>query len=302
MLSSLRDRLVNHKFHYVSYKQAHQWRELFKRYSPFMSDPACRRIYEESCVYAARQLASPGAHVIGLGCGSGEKDLRLLEQLRSAGRTVIYTPADVSMPLVVTAQTLAEDAGFRSSAGVVCDLQAPMSLAELAPELGTFPTIVTFFGMIPNFEPTAILPNISRMARSGDVVILSANLAPGHDYETGMREVLPQYHNPATEAWLLTFLLDLGIARGDGAVRWVIETDSRYPALQRLGAYFRFQQRRSILVENQEFSFHPGDDLRLFFSYRYSIEGLQAVLADHGFGVRQTFAIAEEVVLLCEKN
>ena len=302
LLSSLRDRAVNHKFHYTSYRQARQWSALFSKYSPFINDPACAQMYEQSYGAAARRAATSSIQVVSLGCGSGEKDLRLLQSLRDRDRPARYTPVDVSMPLVLMAHQRAEEAGFASSAGVVCDLLAPLSFDELAPEVPTSERLVTFFGLIPNFEPRAILPNITAMLRPGDRLLLSGNLAPGSDYEAGLRKALPQYDNPATETWLLMFLEDLGIAREDGCLTWTVESDPHYPALRRLSAYFRFKRPQTIQADNEEFSFGQGEQIRLFFSYRYTIEHMRNVLADHGLGVRQTWVSGEEAVALCERQ
>ena len=301
LLSSLRDRAVNHKFHYTSYKQARRWNALFSQYSPFINDSACAQIYEQSYIHTAQHITASSIHIISLGCGSGEKDLRLLQSLRNTGRHSQYTPVDVSMPLVVLAHTQAAKTGFSPSAGIVCDLMAPLSLSDLAPEAETPGTLVTFFGMIPNFEPKAILPNIAAMLRPGGYLLLSGNLASGDDYEAGVRKVLPQYDNPSTEGWLLMFLEDLGVTRDDGRLAWTIEPDPHYPALRRLSAYFRFDCSRTVQVEGEEFAFAPGEQIRLFFSYRYTVEHLKNVLDDHGLGVRKTFIRGEEAVLLCER-
>ena len=74
--------------------------------------------------------------------------------------------------------------------------------------------------MIPNFEPQNILPKLAALVRPEDFLLFSANLAPGENYAAGVKKVLPQYDNPPTRDWLLTFLLDLGVARGDGELQF----------------------------------------------------------------------------------
>ena len=73
--------------------------------------------------------------------------------------------------------------------------------------------LVTFFGMIPNFEPQEILPKLASLIRPKDFLLFSANLAPGKNYAAGMKKILPQYDNPPTRDWLMTFLLDLGVEK-----------------------------------------------------------------------------------------
>ena len=140
------------------------------------------------------------------------------------------------------------------------------------------PSLVTFFGMIPNFEPEQILPKLASLVRPKDFLLFSANLAPGKNYAAGMKKILPQYDNPLTRDWLMTFLLDLGIERSDGELRFKIETDSA-SGLKRIVAGFHFTRPRRIEVENEAFDFRAGEAIRLFFSYRYTPERVHRFLA-----------------------
>src|SRR3974390_436705 len=102
LLKSLRTRRVNHKFHYDSVKQTQKWLALHQRYSPTRNDADCHRIYEESFGAATAVVKGKTVHVIGLGCGGGQKDTRLLNRLKSGGKTIFYTPCDVSTAMVLT--------------------------------------------------------------------------------------------------------------------------------------------------------------------------------------------------------
>ena len=98
-----------------------------------------------------------------------------------------------------------------------------MVVALRDPRLHASLRLVTFFGMIPNFEPQEILPKLASLIRPKDFLLFSANLAPGADYAAGMKKILPQYDNALTRDWLMTFLLDLGVERRDGELRFAIE-------------------------------------------------------------------------------
>src|SRR5207237_1110942 len=98
---------------------------------------------------------------------------------------------------------------------LVCDLASTADLASVlehncVPEASR---LITFFGMMPNFEPHLILPRLASVLRADDFLLLSANLAPGPDYAAGVQKILPLYDNALTRDWLLTFLLDLGLER-----------------------------------------------------------------------------------------
>ena len=104
--------------------------------------------------------------------------------------------------------------------------------------------LVTFFGMIPNFEPQFILPKLAALIRPKDLLLFSANLAPGKNYAAGVKTVLPQYDNAPTRDWLMTFLFDLGIEQGDGWLNVKIENGAG--GLRRIVARFQFRPGRAF--------------------------------------------------------
>src|SRR5450755_2107961 len=107
LLASLRARKVNHKFHYDSVKQTQKWLALHQIYSPTRNDDDCRAIYEQSFEAAAEKIKAKNVHVIGLGCGGGQKDTRLLKLLKARGKEIFYTPCDVSLAMVMVARQTA---------------------------------------------------------------------------------------------------------------------------------------------------------------------------------------------------
>jgi uncharacterized SAM-dependent methyltransferase len=297
LLESLRTRKVNHKFHYDSVKQSQQWLALHQAYSPSRTDPDCAATYDRGFAAGAARITGRRVHLVGLGCGGGQKDARLIKLLQDVGKEVYYTPSDVSTAMVLVARetalgVLPED----HCSPLVCDLaladDLPSVLAECAPPEAA--RLITFFGMLPNFEPPVILPWLAALVRSADHLLFSANLAPGSDYAAGVQRILPLYDNALTRDWLMTFLLDLGVERADGPVRFVIEDDLGGVGLKRVAAYFRFERPRHLAVENEEFEFRPGDEIGLFFSYRHTPALVQSLLGRHGFEVREQWITRSE--------
>ncbi len=183
---------------------------------------------------------------------------------------------------------------------VVCDLATAGDLQNL---LATRPpSLVTFFGMIPNFEPDQILPKLASLIRPNDFLLFSANLAPGTNYAAGVKRILPQYDNELTRDWLMMVLLDLGVERRDGKLRLAIE-DGRF-GLKRITARFHFCRPGRIEIEDEAFGFKTGDSIQLFFSYRYTPERVGQILAKYGLKVcSQWIAKSEEEgVFLCRRN
>ena len=297
LLDSLRTRAVNHKFHYDSVKQTQKWLALHQAYAPSRNDTDCAAIYDAGFAAVAEELRPNRIHVIGLGCGGGQKDTRLLRLLKDRAKEVSYTPCDVSTAMVLTARETAlavvpEDHCFP----FVCDLGNADDLpAAFAPR---HPAVLTFFGMIPNFEPKMIVPRLASLIGAEDRLLFSANLAPGKDYSVGVKKILPQYDNALTRDWLLAFLFDLGVESADGELRFLIED---VDSLKRIVAHFEFLRSRTIAVEDNQFKFKSGDSIRLFFSYRYTPALAQNLLQKHGLEVLNQWITKseEEGVFLC---
>ena len=157
--------------------------------------------------------------------------------------------------------------------------------------------------MIPNFEPEVILPRLASLVRPEDHLLLSANLAPGPDYAAGVQSILPLYDNAATRDWLLTFLLDLGIAWNDGELRFGVEEVQSGAGLRRVVAVFHFIHPRSIEIGVDRFEFRAGESIRLFFSYRYTPSLARAPLSRYGLPVLDQWisASGEEGVFLATR-
>lgn len=305
LLASLRTRRVNHKFHYDSVKQTNKWLALHQIYSPSRNDADCAATYDRAFAVAVTQIKAARVHLIGLGCGGGQKDTRLLKLLKQGGKAVSYTPCDVSVAMTLVAQQAAQAAlPVGKIFPLVCDLATTRDLAAVlaAQQRSSNARLVTFFGMIPNFEPQGIVPNLAKLLRRQDALLFSANLAPGADYQAGVARILPQYDNEPTREWLLTFLLDLGVERSDGELRFGIESGAE--SLQRVVARFKFKRSRTVVVDDVPISFRRGESVRLFFSYRYTPALVRKHLRRHGLSVRDQWITRsdEEGVFLCGRQ
>ena len=304
LLESLRTRRVNHKFHYDSIKQTNKWLALHQAYSPSRNDPDCVATYDRSFAEAAKVIRAARVFVLGLGCGGGQKDTRLLRRVFSAGKEVMYQPLDVSAAMVLVArQTASTVVSQHKCWPFVCDL---VTTEDLTGELGTrhffhSTRLVTFFGMIPNFEPSEILTKLALLVRPDDWLLFSANLAPGADYDLGVQSVLRQYDNELTREWLLTFLFDLGVECADGELRFEIEEQA---GLKRIVGRFYFGCSRTVEIEGESFEFKTGDTIQLFFSYRYTMELVREQLQRHQLAICNSWVTqsGEEGVFLCRRQ
>jgi L-histidine Nalpha-methyltransferase len=304
LAESLRARSVNHKFHYDSVKQTQKWLALHQAHSPSRNDADCAAIYDAGFNAVAARNQSKAVHVIGLGCGGGQKDTRLLRLLKERGKEIFYTPCDVSTAMVLTAREAAlAVVPPEQCFPLVCDLAGVDDLPAIfgTPNAQHATRLTTFFGMIPNFESEMILPKLASLLGAEDDLLFSANLAPGNDYAAGVKRILPQYDNALTRDWLLAFLFDLGVEPRDGELRFAVED---VQDLKRIEARFHFKHSRTIGLEDERFEFRAGESIRLFFSYRYTPELARQVLAQHGLEVVEQWVTRseEEGVFLCRRK
>ncbi|MFT4688368.1 MAG: L-histidine N(alpha)-methyltransferase [Verrucomicrobiia bacterium] len=306
LLESLRKRVLNHKFLYEGRRQARMWEATHQQHSPARNDAECQTLFMETFDSVAKLVKSPAVHIIGLGCGSGTKDIQLLNKIRNLGKMLVYTACDTSVPLVLIARQKAlEILDGRQVHDLVADLLTAEDLERIliTQTTGNSTRVLNFLGMIPNFEPGAILRRLSTFLRPEDILVFSANLSPGEDYRAGVEQVLPQYDNPETRAWLLGALGEVGIEPEDGELEFGIEEDSEGNGLLRIVATFVFANERTIPMSGEEFRFLPKDRFRVFYSYRHTAKTARDWLNRENIVVieEKVTSSGEEVIYVCRK-
>ena len=276
----LRQKIIASKFLYETPRQAELWLKVHELLAP----PAdLARTYRQAAEALAAQWPHPDGTLIALGCGGGEKDLAVLEALPQGTR---FVPTDVSEPLALKAAE-----AVPGSTPLVLDLATAKELPGFLDQHAGPNRIFTFFGILPNFPPHEILPQLRTLLKPEDRLLLSANLAPN-----GIKPILPQYDNAPTREWLAEFPHAHGAK--EGTVKITIEADG---PLERIAAHFHFDEPCTMRANGEQFHFQPADALRLFVSYRYPLESLAQTLAPHGIVIDETFLSAneEEGVFMC---
>jgi uncharacterized SAM-dependent methyltransferase len=301
-VESFRTRRMNHRFHYESEKQAQQWLALHEAYSPARTDDDCLRTYERAFGEISRAIQAEELALISIGCGGGQKDLTLLKSF--AASKIYYVPSDVSLPLALTAHLRATKTfPMLESKPALLDLSGAPDLTGFIDGLvaAKAKRVIAFFGMLPNFEPEEALRPLAAALRTDDILLVSANLAPGSDYEPGVKRILPLYDNDLTRRWLATALLDAGLGFNPADIRFSV---SATEDLLRVEANYRFDKPQSIRLDDEEITYESGDTFRLFFSYRHTPDRLRDLLAKHGIRIERQWIAAseEEGVFLCRKS
>jgi len=286
MHASLKARRMNHKFHYDTVRQTLRWLRVHTAYSPACTDTAGTTLYSKAAIAAATLLRNrEDVDVISLGSGGGQKDAHVLSALEAMhpGVRRRYVPVDVSAGLALISRDAALGVGVASQDIVpyVMDLaEAPDWVAALNPVLSSHAArLVLFYGMLPNFIPGTTRDRLAALLRTGDVLLVSANLAPGPDYAVGVESIRPLYENDLTREWLLSVLQDLGVARGDARVEFSVAPCPNASGLLRIEACAHFLRPTRLAYEDAVHAFEPGEKFQLFFSYRHTAERVARQLA-----------------------
>jgi len=216
-VDSLQVNRLDPKLLYVTPQQAGLWRKVFLRHSPIHHNPEFARIYRDAFSHGLNSLPPGKILLVGLGCGTGAKELQLFESLRDSGHEVLFAAIDVSPDLVVESVEKLVAAGAVHRRSLVCDLLQSDFLGNWLDRLESdLPRLITFFGLVPNLAPSVVARIFRSVLRPGDTLLVNAHLAPvesddPNDLASAMQAVLPQYDNPETRAWLAAALDHLGI-------------------------------------------------------------------------------------------
>jgi L-histidine N-alpha-methyltransferase len=284
--ASLQANQIDPKFLYVTPHQAELWRKVFLRHSPIHENPEFARIYRDAFAKAAEVAPLGKIALVGLGCGTGLKEAELCVRLKARGREVTFSAIDVSYDLVVESAQKLTAAGAVHERSLVCDLAEEEFLADwLGQVAGDAPRLITFFGLVPNLAPSVVLRLFRAVLRPGDVLLCSAHLAPvseSTDLSQAMHQVLPQYDNPETLAWLAAALEEWGLQERVETPRMNIGEIEGVPAFV---AQARWKRGEPFERWGHRFSPKIEEPLQLFHSLRYTPPLFEQLLRNAGFNV-----------------
>ena len=284
LAAELRDGLaggeVATRQHYLSARQARLWRQIAEAFSPARDESDGARAYDAVNAAVAARAGGQGTHVVGLGCGDGAKERRLLDALAGTG-PLTATAVDVSLPLVqVAVDRLAGASGTALGRPVVCDLG--LAARDLAAMVGEAPGIrtVTLYGILPGMEAFEAMGAALALLRPGDLLAVSANLLAGGP--DALEEVVAQYDNAPTRRWLGALLEDAGVEPGAAEVRIGPLAQPGTGAVAAVGAWLEPAREIDLQLEAGEVRLEPGSPVRLLRSARHTPEGLEAIVAAAG--------------------
>jgi SAM-dependent methyltransferase len=306
-IESLQDNRIDPKFLYVTPRQAELWRQVFLKHSPIHANPEFARIYKKAFAGVANRFKNQKIMLVGLGCGTGLKELELCTTLRAKGCEALFSAIDVSRNLVLESAKKLMESGAGHRRSLVCDLTQSAFLKNwLDGGDSRLPRVITFFGLAPNFTPQAVTRLFRTVLRPGDLLLASAHLAPARVENAGeiraaMDSILPQYDNPETLAWL-TAALEV----------WDLEHFIEPPKmeigeLEKIPAFLIFAPWKSATpFEKWGHRFSPkiAEPLRLFFSLRYTPALFETLLHRDGlsFELLSITSCHQEAIWCIRKN
>jgi SAM-dependent methyltransferase len=283
-IASLNANRIDPKFLYVTPRQAELWRQVSFKHSPIHANPEFARIYREAFAKIVHRLAPGKVALVGLGSGTGRKELDLYTALKTRGHAATFFAVDVSPDLVLESMQKLVSAGAAEGGSLVCDLADSAFLAPwLDQKTGDLPRLLTFFGIIPNLAPAVVAELFRRLLRPGDILLVSVHLAPVDDHHplaAAMELVLPQYNNPETCAWLAAALEQWNLLERVAVPEIKIGEIDGLPAFLGLAAW-----KTSEPFEQWGYRFAPAGKgpLQVFQSLRYTPSLFESAMQREGF-------------------
>jgi SAM-dependent methyltransferase len=281
--ASLQANRIDPKLLYVTPRQAELWRQVNLRHSPIHANPEFARIYREAFARILPQLPQGKMALVGLGCGTGQKELDLYSHLKAGGHEASFSAIDVSRDLVEESARKLVGAGADHQRSLVCDLADTDFLAKWLNRVdGDLPRLITFFGLVPNLAPSVVTRLFRAILRPGDMLLGSAHLAPigvDRDLPAAIQSVLPQYNNSETLVWLGAALEYWGIQDLLNAPEMKIGEIDGIPAFV---ATARWKSSGPFERWGHRFTPNRDEPLQLFHSLRYTPQLFEELLRGVG--------------------
>ena len=206
------------------------WKKVHISCSPFLDRSELQRLHCLPSTRIRKHFGRQSYSLLALGCADGTKESLLLKRL----------PKPTSLLALDSNLTLARRAALRLPAFHKSarrgDLTSSLSLQFLFSQLSPHPTLITLFGVLPNLNPLPLLRSIRRLMKKDDLLLFSANLAPGQSSHAGALRILPQYDNRLTRNWLEAAILRYRPKLPKGHLGFGVFPDPKQKTLARIEA------------------------------------------------------------------
>jgi|ERR1041385_925483 uncharacterized SAM-dependent methyltransferase len=212
--------------------------------------------------------------VISFGAGDGLRDRMLMKALKDAGCEPLYFPVDASQTMLETACGGADDEDIET-VGIKADISSPVHLVYAADAAEPPRLFILAGNTMGSFDPLAEIRYVAQCMKPEDRLIVDGEL---YDEKLTME----RRDNAATRSFLEAMLASIGIAPGEGEIRFDQKTDSRREGLHLITRYFRAARDLSATVAGEEIQIERGERIGMNFQYTYTPAGFHWLLQEHG--------------------
>lgn len=268
----------------------HRGSELFEaitrlpEYYPTRTEQALLESWAELWMERMRAVS-----LVELGAGSARKTRILLDAMTRGAAEATYLPLDVSSEfLECTASDLRGEYPRLTVRPLVGDLTRPLALPDLPR-----PLAVAFLGgTLGNFTPDAavdILRNVRAVMRSGDALLLGADLRPGPGKSVDELEAAYDDAGGVTAEFNRNILRALNRRAGTDFDPDAFEHRAFYePTLGRIEMYLEARVPQTVRVPGQgAVRVEAGERVRTEISCKYDRPTLDALLTRAGLAVAE---------------
>src|SRR5215831_6452094 len=212
--------------------------------------------------------------VISFGAGDGLRDRMLMKALKAAGCQTLYFPVDASQTMLESACGAADDEDIETT-GIKADISSPVHLVYAADAAEPPRLFILSGNTMGAFDPLAEIRYVAQCMKPEDRLIVDGEL-----YDS--KATIARRDNPVSRKFLAAMLNSVGLADGDGEIRFDQKVDSRREGLHLITRYFRAARDLSATVAGEEIPLERGERIGMNFQYTYTPEAFRWLLTEHG--------------------
>jgi uncharacterized SAM-dependent methyltransferase len=274
-LAGLERRYVPEKFFYWFPLSVRAWLDLCEASQPYRNYSRSFQLIARHASEIASACPASEIEVVSLGAGQGDKDILLLDALRSRGKAVFYQPADASQALLEMAVLKATDAGFRAR-GLKADVEDARTAHWLS-KTAAYPRLYLILGnSLGITDPSNFLRWLRGLLRPADWILLDGEI---YSPASTMRG----YDNPANRRFAFAPLASVGLAEGeDGELVFTLESDARFDGIHRVRKFFQAARRLKFAVAGKWIELDEGEKILMSPSWKYSRGAFDALVREAG--------------------
>lgn len=248
------------------------------------------RKYAREIVHHGFESDNEEIHIVELGAGNGEKTKHILEACVASGKSVTFTPIDISRgALEALVSNLAPQFPDILMRPMVCDYLTGIQWLH---NNRTGQKLVLFLGSnVGNFSPSQCTGFFSRLwsaLNTGDSVLT------GFDLKKEVGKLLAAYNDSAgvTREFNLNLLRRLNEDLKANFDPDLFEHYPHYnPTNSAMESYLvsRVDQKVNIGFWNREFYFEKAEAVRTEFSFKFTLKGIHEIANRCGYNVTKSF-------------